>query len=93
MSAGIDITGLRKSIIIEFNRSARFINAHLDDGELRLNEQETQHLGRTLDGLRSDLVWLANIMHDCPKAAEDALYSYSFLDDQSARLEKFKWLV
>lgn len=92
MSAGIDFTGLRKSIVQEFNRVGRLVDAHLDGGELRLSESETQMLGRTLDGLRSDLVWLANLMHDCPKASEDELYSYTFLDEDSSRLHSFEWI-
>lgn len=75
----VDFNGLRRSILSNYNSVVHTLETHLEpDGDLRMYQSEVNHLRKNLDELGNDLIWLQNLMHECPSGEE--FDSYTFLE-------------
>lgn len=61
----VNFDGLRSGILNNYNRIVASINARLDsDGSLQMARYEVQRLAKQVDDLRTDLVFLKNLMSE-----------------------------
>jgi hypothetical protein len=60
----VNFDNMRVQTVENYNRIVSGLNAHIEDGDLRMNEDELSVLGDHIDALRMNLVCLAYLSGD-----------------------------